>query len=160
MTTMQYIRHQRQYSIENWQIKIIILFYVVFYRFSGDYALLCPEHVLPEFIIHTTFSDYSLRPSSSDYCAMQSARGKRYYSRSFLYLWGCKITIINFSSRDFLWGCVHTLDDDTSNEVRRLASKKQEIAFILENTSAKFLEARKKLFEKQISILQLQFPCK
>ena len=55
---------------------------------------------------------------------------------------------------------MHTLDDDTSNEVRRLASKKQEIAFILENTSAKFLEEKKNLFERQTSILQLQFPYK
>jgi hypothetical protein len=57
-----------------------------FYHFSGDYALLCPEHVLPEFIIHTMFSGNSLRSSSSDYCIEQSKCGKRYYSISFLYL--------------------------------------------------------------------------
>jgi hypothetical protein len=58
--------------------------------------------------------------------------------------------------------CTNTLcneddDDNSSNAVRRQTSKKQEIADIIENTSENFLEARKSLFEKQASILQLQF---
>ena len=144
------------------------------YDFSGDYALLCPENVLPEFIIHTTFAGNSLRPSSFDSSSKQAGRGKRYYFKSFYYCWDHIIIIIFYtlSSRGFRLGylgiCAYIEDDDdddddastnkySPNTVRRHASKKQEIASRIEDTSMKFSEARKSLFEKLTSVMQLQF---